>query len=99
HPQPSTPFPYTTLFRSLQHRRHRVAAARARRASLRAIAKYSVRDGRLSLSSAGKVAAHLASCGLGSEACIPQGGSGMGAHALARSEEHTSELQSRENLV
>ena len=42
------------LDRNLQHRRHRLAAARAGRAPIRAPAEHSIRDGGQSLASAGK---------------------------------------------
>src|SRR5690606_41014517 len=83
----TTPFPYTTLFRSLKHLRARMhkenpdgeameaAAGQAGNGALRLVAIYGV--GRKLLA----------------EVMI-----GVRPHVF-RSEEHTSELQSRENLV
>src|SRR5690606_41216832 len=83
-PRPSTLFPYTTLFRST-HRLHADPQGRRGQQGLHR---------------------HSAGCGLlhGQSAC-PQRGHAEPLGAMGdrtctqRSEEHTSELQSRENLV
>src|SRR5690606_41981807 len=94
-PPTSTPVPYTTLFRSPDPV-HRAASwtvgdvigAQARRVPDR----IAVDDGRRSLSyrELDERACRLANC---------LRGLGVGHGSRIRSEEHTSELQSRENLV
>src|SRR5690606_41316005 len=89
----SAPFPYTTLFRSRQ------------RAASDQLADPRVAGG-LALGAAGALVVgpydHRGECGMGA-AGHAIGGAGELAHRAAaagiRSEEHTSELQSRENLV
>src|SRR5688572_31365295 len=88
-PPRSTLFPYTTLFRSVEHHDRRLAAQLQMRA-------LEVRRGRLQHLPAGVDIAgerHHADAGMRGDAR---------PHGLAiasRSEEHTSELQSQSNLV
>src|SRR5690606_41708255 len=90
----STLFPYTTLFRSaLAGHRRSQERARGRRGSRAAAGRTERGDGggaalRDARRPYGRDGRHLRRDGLG------QGGGGA-----PRSEEHTSELQSRENLV
>src|SRR5690606_41221589 len=85
HPR-STLFPYTTLFRSALHGEvtgDDAAAAEDRLADDR-------RADHLVVEHDGKGPPHIVPCDVGEAAR---------AHRIERSEEHTSELQSRENLV
>src|SRR3712207_8986189 len=82
-PPRSTLFPYTTLFRS-----PRGAAAHERRLAVRAGAQGDVRGGDLLLADVP-----------GPRAPRRGGRSGPHRRRRARSEEHTSELQSRQYLV
>src|SRR5690606_41356987 len=83
HPVP-TPFPYTTLFRSCRHPTTRRCA-------------------RPAISASGSML--VVSTGRGRRPCAaaarrgPMRPGGSWSGSRARSEEHTSELQSRENLV
>src|SRR5207302_9248482 len=87
-PPPKSPlFPYTTLFRS--RRRRGACAAPARRALFRRQRRH-------------PVARRQGSRPCPPCRCVRSGADGRGAAVPAhqqRSEEHTSELQSRENLV
>src|SRR5690606_41968975 len=87
-PPSSTPFPYTTLFRSWRSRAGRTARH--------------WRQDRQGPGAAKGEGGHGAWAGM----CWPQRRKSIGGHCRAaagrlasRSEEHTSELQSRENLV
>src|SRR3712207_8329931 len=84
-PPRSTLFPYTTLFRSkqLKPRSYAACASAARSPSRRAT------DRAISLTSA-----HSSQCGR-----TAKNGNSPCARWSARSEEHTSELQSRQYLV
>src|SRR5690606_39587637 len=83
-PPRSTLFPYTTLFRSRRrHRRVGVAVPQL--------------AGEAGQPRPGAEHLHLAAAGTGGGVREPQQRVGVRAHR--RSEEHTSELQSRENLV
>src|SRR5690606_41195105 len=88
-PPRSTPFPYTTLFRSWSARRLRSKARRG--------------GSRTACNRKGGKACLDAACV--SSVPFELDGASRGAHARGpgfrgkRSEEHTSELQSRENLV
>src|SRR5690606_41623323 len=96
-PPPSTPFPYTTLFRSVDHgNRARLLAANAAaeqyfRAQLAEPAAQPARD---FLGGRGFDQAAAERFGVG---YAPKSFDAL-KNAL-RSEEHTSELQSRENLL
>src|SRR5690606_41528255 len=88
-----TPLPYTTLFRSgagsrTLGRRARGGAARAADAVRSAVA----------VASASRLQAALLRRPPDARCRLPSG-HGMGLAHRSRSEEHTSELQSRENLV
>src|SRR5258708_24893316 len=80
-PPRSTLFPYTTLFRSLRHRRHAEQSRRHPPGARR------VRGSRAALSARAEDEGEAA--GLGARGC----------RIDARSEEHTSELQSPDHLV
>src|SRR3712207_7513175 len=86
-PPRSTLFPYTTLFRSPPPGEHR---PRRGRATLAAVPDHA---GVCATCAPGEAGAAAASC-------IPvQGSQTVGAGGHPRSEEHTSELQSRQYLV
>src|SRR5690606_40437956 len=92
-PPRSSLFPYTTLFRSELARRHRFAAA-----------SRLLEDAASSDLSRGSLFAHAAFILRTARSALAAGRASEARSALARvpirrSEEHTSELQSRENLV
>src|SRR5690606_40941491 len=97
-PQCSTPFPSTTLFRS-----DAVAAAQAEQRVEVVAAEEGVELGRARVVVAREVADRLGAhrpVELDAEAARAEGGQArLGVLLGPRSEEHTSELQSRENLV
>src|SRR3989454_9161478 len=100
-PPRSTLFPYTTLFRSPRHGAERpparaVAARRAGRGGARAWGRAVARVGARRLV-AGRAAADQVA--LAARAAPPYGVGRAAPGADARSEEHTSELQSPCNLV
>src|SRR3712207_6967412 len=89
-PPRSTLFPYTTLFRSLDPRPREGAAAD----------RHVERAGRLDVVAEAAVALQQAVVLLaGNRAADHPGRPPFGGEAAARSEEHTSELQSRQYLV
>src|SRR5690606_41944474 len=85
-PPRSTLFPYTTLFRSVRAQRTGGLAPLAKLAATRPGERYGAAT-TLRPQPAQIRSRHLGQC------AIPH------AHQRSRSEEHTSELQSRENLV
>src|SRR3712207_9009634 len=86
-PPRSTLFPYTTLFRSGHQRRHPPGRRRLRPAHHRvAGGGVQARPGDRPVQGPHGAAA-------------PEGGGGEGQDGAVRSEEHTSELQSRQYLV
>src|SRR5690606_41390434 len=87
-PPPSTPFPYTTLFRSHE----------ARPVLLQPVARRRPREGTLPAHDARRVQEEEPEMG---DRPRPRRAREAGERELGveRSEEHTSELQSRENLV
>src|SRR3712207_8973129 len=89
-PPRSTLFPYTTLFRS-------APVARDPRSWLASSA--AARDGRSRNRSVGTDGDVLADTDRGTEPSRPTSPSGSRLGASSRSEEHTSELQSRQYLV
>src|SRR5690606_41375548 len=91
--------PYTTLFRSVVEVQHRVAQAQLPDARRAAAPAERLASRRVEGSVGDLVAARLAGDGPAG-LHVPAGEFGVGHGAGApRSEEHTSELQSRENLV
>src|SRR5438093_7637250 len=83
-PPRSTLFPYTTLFRSIEHR---------------AAPSHSGVAGRESPCGSGRRAARRGRAPAAAGRRRAGGGDGLGARRRPRSEEHTSELQSLTNLV
>src|SRR3712207_7509667 len=89
HPPRSTLFPYTTLFRSARHRRH-LARPQARRDDDCLTADVSL------LRVHDPATRNTPKAGDGT---IPLDDDAAATRGLSRSEEHTSELQSRQYLV
>src|SRR2546428_9079043 len=85
HPPRSTLFPYTTLFRSPERDHGRVVADDA-----------AADDHDLARRNAGDAAEQEPAAAL---RLLEEVGAGLRGEAAARSEEHTSELQSRSDLV
>src|SRR5690606_42115561 len=83
-PPSATPVPYTTLYRSTSGRPWGSASAGRRGARAEATARRASRGPRRAAAGCAGLAVLRAACG---------------DHPGKRSEEHTSELQSRENLV
>src|SRR5690606_40831095 len=97
-PPPSTLFPYTTLFRSLEispstHTWAKTSSS-SRRALLLSWLTLSTSRSRLRRSKGSWYMAAMIRQSLAARVVAP-----VGLLAHGRSEEHTSELQSRENLV
>src|SRR5690606_41824363 len=90
-PPQSTPFPYTPLFRSLRYRTRAPAARPARHAPSPG------------LRPTGRVSTEAGAAGHGPDVTRAGREAAVGTPRFRlrppRSEEHTSELQSRENLV
>src|SRR5206468_12155057 len=95
HPPRSTPFPYTTLFRSRPHRRRDRAegARRLRPAELQPL------PGALGAREPELHGAAPPPAGGGVRCALTRAARADGARSVRRSEEHTSELQSRSDLV
>src|SRR5690606_39631554 len=91
-PPTSTPFPYTTLFRSRQLRDDRPGIA-GRAVRDRVPAQLALRDDRARRTGTGALAPRAR------DRLADRRGGAVRTPGRARSEEHTSELQSRENLV
>src|SRR5690606_40441517 len=94
-PPMSTPVPYTTLFRSAALYDVASATASAQRISLQGAQAPRAVDEALVAGLANEATHRLRDEFAGQPATLEL----AGARAASRSEEHTSELQSRENLV
>src|SRR5690606_42023797 len=95
-PPSATPFPYTTLFRSGTDVAQRIVAERDARGEFRDMDDLARRVGLTTAQLESLATAGAFECfGLSTRQALWA----AGAAAQNRSEEHTSELQSRENLV
>src|SRR5690606_41643511 len=96
-PPPSTPFPYTTLFRSVRRRRHLLQIALQLHQPVQLLQPQ--RRGRGRILRPGPEPVPPPEVAFQADQPLPRPQLRLQLKTLFRSEEHTSELQSRENLV